>query len=683
MVARVGAHLKLAARRQLAAENAALIRLHEVSTRLATEDAMPTLLQSVVDAAVAVADAGMGILQLAEPSTQTLRVTAQCGFGPEFLDRLTGFDNVMPQRNERLIVEDVMHSPLFVGTPLAPMLQAAGVRAIQSTPILARDGRVLGAVSTCWTQPHRPDEGVLRIVDLLAREAADLIEHHEREHALREIRTTLQSFYDSSPFMMGVVELDGDTPIGLYVNAAAALFFGTDADGPSRRIGASPATHELWMAQYRQSERDGRPVHFEYEHPGRSGGRWLSATVAHLGAGRSARPRFSFVIEEITERKRTERALLDADRRKDEFLAMLGHELRNPLLPIVTALKVIRWRGDDRFRKEHETIEQQVRHVVRLVDDLLDVARIARGSITLAKRVLTLQDVVAQAVKMVMPLLDERRHQLDVRVPPLPLEADEARLAQIVANLLTNAAKYTPRGGRIAVRAWRENGYVVLEVRDNGIGIEAQALPRVFDLFSQARQGAAPEGAGLGLGLAIVRNLVELHGGTVRAASDGEGLGSAFTVRFPECDGDTSEAAGEQQAVLVATRWPQRILVIDDNHAACDGIAELLRAVGHEVRTAPDGVSGLAAAVDMRPDIAILDIGLPLMDGYELAQRLRAELGAGAPRLIALTGYGREPDRRRAAEAGFEMHLTKPLLDDLIEVIEVWGSAASADRLGD
>ena len=685
VVARVGAHLKLAARRGLAAENAALLRLHEVGMRPVTRDTMPGLLQAVVEAAVAVADAGMGLLQIIDPATQTLRVAAQTGFGSEFLDRLAGLAQMLPPRRERLIIEDLPASSLFAGTPVATMLQSAGVRASQCTPIYARDGRLLGTISTCWNRPHRPDDGVLRVVDLLAREAADLIDHHEREFALQEIRTTLQSFYDSSPFMMGVVELDGDTPTGVYANAAMARFFAgdnTDADRDAfPRTGATPATRALWLAQCRDSRRDDRPVRFEYEHPEQGGGRWLNVTVAYLGDGRDGRPRFSFVIEDVSERKRQEQALLDADRRKDEFLAMLAHELRNPLLPIVSALELIRRRGDDRFGKEHETIEQQVRHVVRLVDDLLDVARIARGDLVLNRQPLPLRDAVAQAVRMVVPLLEQRGHSLDVQVPPLNLVADEARLTQIVANLLTNAAKYTPRGGRIAVRAWHDRVQIVLEVSDNGIGITREALPRVFDAFAQKRRDAAPEGAGLGLGLSIVRKLVELHGGSAQVHSDGAGRGSVFRVCVPMIDAAAVPPMEAVPAAPVATSRPQRILVVDDNEAAREGIAELLRAVGHDVTTAPDGAAGIAAAIQCRPDIAILDIGLPQMDGYEVARRLRALPGPVKPRLIALSGYGREPDQQRGIEAGFALYLTKPLLDRLIETIEQWGrEAASRDR---
>jgi signal transduction histidine kinase/DNA-binding response OmpR family regulator len=678
VVARVGAHLKFAARRGLAAANAALLRLHEVGMRPASRDTMPDLLQAVVEAAVATADAGMGLLQIIEPSTQAPQVAAQYGFGAEARASLDGLAQALPPGRERLIVEDVsVGAP--AGAQAAELLRAAGVHAAQSTPILARDGRLLGTIATCWTRPHRPDDGVLRIVDLLAREAADLIDHHEREQALQEIRATLQSFYDSSPFMMGVAELDGDTPVGIYANAAMARFFaaGGATDGAFPRTGATPKTRALWLARYRESLREERPVRFEYEHPEPGGGLWLSATVAQLGAGRAGRPRFSFVIEDVSERKRQEHALRDADRRKDEFLAMLAHELRNPLLPIVTALELIRRRGNGRFGAEYATIEQQVRHVVHLVDDLLDVARIARGGLALNRQPLSLRDAVDQAVRMVAPLLQQRGHVLDVQVPPLTLRADAARLAQIVANLLTNAAKYTPHGGRIAVQARDRDGQIVLDVRDNGIGIERDALSRVFDTFSPARRDAAPEGAGLGLGLSIVRKLVELHGGTVQAHSDGAGHGSVFRVRLPAGAGTAADPTEAVPALPLATARPQRILVVDDNDAAREGIAELLRAVGHEVTSAPDGAAGIAAALQLQPDIAILDIGLPQMDGYEVARRLRALPGAATPRLIALTGYGREPDLQRGHEAGFALYLTKPLLDRLIETIEAWGREAS------
>jgi CheY-like chemotaxis protein/anti-sigma regulatory factor (Ser/Thr protein kinase) len=300
--------------------------------------------------------------------------------------------------------------------------------------------------------------------------------------------------------------------------------------------------------------------------------------------------------------------------------------------------------------------------LVGLVDDLLDVSRITRGQIQVKKRLLRLQDVVAKGAEMAMPLVEQRRHHLDVRLPDseLRLNGDEGRLAQVIANLLTNAAKYTDPGGHITVEAHRQGNEIVLVVKDTGIGITPELLPHVFDVFTQERQAADRARGGLGIGLTIVRNLVELHGGTVQAESEGVGKGSVFTVRLPAA---TEEPAAIEFSSVVepVTRASRRVLVVDDNEDALDLLAEVLRSAGHVVMTAKDGPTALGAAKEFHPDIAILDIGLPVMDGYELAGRMRVELGKDVPRLIALTGYGQDSDRARAREAGFAEHLTKPV----------------------
>jgi signal transduction histidine kinase/ActR/RegA family two-component response regulator len=369
---------------------------------------------------------------------------------------------------------------------------------------------------------------------------------------------------------------------------------------------------------------------------------------------------------DVTGRKQTEKALREANQAKDEFLAMLGHELRNPLSPIVTALQILKLGGDGQhhqYQKTLDIVDRQVQHLIRLVDDLLDVARITRGRIKIEKKPVRLQDAVARGAEMAMPLIEQRSHHLDIQVPrsELRLMGDEDRLAQVIANLLTNSAKYTDAGGHIAVRARREADEMVIEVKDDGIGISPELLPRVFDMFTQQVQPKDRATGGLGIGLTIVRNLVELHGGTVAAASEGPGRGSAFTVRLPvgACEPAAVEHVAASAEPVAKTR--RRILVVDDNEDALDLLAEVLRGARHDVVTALDGPSALEAVKRFRPDVAVLDIGLPVMDGYELASRIRAELGEAAPELIALTGYGQESDRARTREAGFAEHLTKPV----------------------
>ena len=360
---------------------------------------------------------------------------------------------------------------------------------------------------------------------------------------------------------------------------------------------------------------------------------------------------------------------------KDEFLAMLGHELRNPLSPILTALELMKLRGDGRILREQEVMECQTRHLIRLVDDLLDVSRITRGKVELRKEAVEVRDVLAKATEIASPLLEQRRHHFDVQAPPrgTRLEADEARLAQVVANLLTNAAKYTEPGGHIALAARRDGEQVVIEVRDDGIGIAPTLLPRIFDLFVQGRQASDRADGGLGIGLSLVRNLVALHGGTVEARSAGAGKGSTFTVRLPALDGSRSVETPAPYPLVQRASGPvrRRVLVVDDNDDARLLLTAILERAGYEVCAAESGPDALLRVEQFMPDVAVLDVGLPAMDGYELGSRLRSLLGPRTPVLVALTGYGQEADRARSKSAGFAAHLVKPLdASELVEVIE-------------
>jgi signal transduction histidine kinase/ActR/RegA family two-component response regulator len=367
-----------------------------------------------------------------------------------------------------------------------------------------------------------------------------------------------------------------------------------------------------------------------------------------------------------------------SSRAKDEFLAMLGHELRNPLSPIVTALHLLRQRGSG-WGREHEIIARQVGHLVRLVDDLLDVSRVTRAKISLHPERLELCGVVARAVELTSPLLEERRHRLDLDVPAgLVVLADPARLAQVVGNLLANAARYTPSGGHVGVVARREAGGIVLEVSDDGQGIDRDLLPRVFDPFVQGPRGSDRAQGGLGIGLALVKSLVALHGGTVEARSEGPGRGATFRVTLP------AAAPLELAAPIVPLRPPTahaarrlRVLVVDDNTDAATLLADFLRRAGHEAEVASDGPTAVAAALARRPDVAVLDLGLPVMDGYEVATLLRRRLGAQAPAIIGVTGYGQERDRERSRAAGFLHHLVKPADPaELLAVLEAAGGGA-------
>jgi signal transduction histidine kinase len=387
------------------------------------------------------------------------------------------------------------------------------------------------------------------------------------------------------------------------------------------------------------------------------------------------------VAFEVTEAIRAKRMAEAANRAKDEFLAMLGHELRNPLAPIMSALEVMKLRGIDTLRKEHGIIERQARHLVGLVDDLLDVARVSEGKIELRREWVELAEVVALAVETAAPLLEERHDTLRIDVPHegLPFCVDRQRMSQVYANLLTNAAKYSDRSSTISMVGRREGGNVVLEVRDNGQGIPPDMLPLLFDMFYQHPQSLARSRGGLGLGLTIVRSLVELHGGSVSVASAGTGQGAIFTVRVPADAAAPSNSPAEPQRPASGAHARRRILVVDDNVDAAMTLCELLRAYGHAVETAFDAPSALEKLQEGWPDLAILDIGLPGMDGYELAARVRGMADGRRIRLVALTGYGQLDDQARALAAGFDRHMTKPInIEALRECVDTLPAAQAA-----
>jgi len=358
--------------------------------------------------------------------------------------------------------------------------------------------------------------------------------------------------------------------------------------------------------------------------------------------------------------------LARADHRKDEFLAMLGHELRNPLSPIVTAVGLARRRPEDGHlvSRSLEVIERQTRHMTRLVEDLLDVSRITRGTISLRRQTVSLTTVIEQALEQARPLIEERGHQLKLKLPstPMLLNADPDRLEQIFANLLSNAAKYTEIGGRISIDVRREDPNVVISVSDDGIGLALELRDRIFDLFVRSSDSGVSSPGGLGVGLTVVRRLTEMHGGSVEARSEGPRRGSEFVVRLPVLPGRPGQASlrsAEPDSPLPSPG--RRILVVDDNTDAADGLANFLRTLGHSVRTVYDGTSAIEEARRIRPEIVLLDIGMPGADGHEVARRLRGEVALTSSLLVALSGYCQESDRQRSREAGFDHHLAKPV----------------------
>nr|WP_315252735.1 ATP-binding protein [uncultured Duganella sp.] len=383
----------------------------------------------------------------------------------------------------------------------------------------------------------------------------------------------------------------------------------------------------------------------------------VCATLSRLQSDRA-------LAHAMAESERLNTDLNLSSRIKDEFLAMLGHELRNPLAPIVTALKLMKLRNPDSdTAHEQEIIQRQVDHLVRLVDDLLDVSRIASGKVELRRETVPLADVLNKAIEMASPLLEQKQHRLLVDVPTVRWRGDPARLAQVVSNLLSNAARYTPAGGHVTLATRIKGGTVQIQVTDDGNGISPQLLPHIFDLFVQGNRQLDRAKGGLGIGLALVRNLVQMHGGAVSAYSAGEGRGSTFTLTLPDSVVTEAELAVVQtnSAPLTEQGSGTPVLVVDDNQDAADSLAELLGALGYRVLVAYDPAQAIALAAGGMPEVAILDIGLPGMDGFELAGHLRKLPGGEALKLVALSGYGQENDKTRSRQAGFAAHLVKPI----------------------
>jgi len=435
---------------------------------------------------------------------------------------------------------------------------------------------------------------------------------------------------------------------------------------PAERVAAGWPEHELQMAR----------AHGRFEDEGwrlrKDGSRfWANVVITAVHDPSGTLRGFAKVTRDLTEKQRIE--TLEAEgQRITEFLAMLGHELRNPLAPIRNAVAVMGAKGtaDPTTAWARQVIERQVSYLSRLVDDLLDVGRITSGKIMLQREPLDLMAVVSRALESARPMHDQRHQVVDVDLGsgPLPVDGDAARLMQVVINLLTNAAKYTPEGGHVWVRLRREGDEAVLSVRDDGVGMSADLVPRVFDVFVQGDRSLDRAEGGLGIGLTLVERLLALHGGTIKAHSAGVGEGSEFVVRLPVVELAAAEPSSPLSTKVERTRSRRlRVLVVDDNQDSRESLAMLLGFWGHDVLSASEGTEALNVARQERPDVVLLDIGLPGIDGYEVARRLLAQADKRRPALVAMTGYGQAEDRKRAREAGFALHLVKPVEPDALQ----------------
>jgi PAS domain S-box-containing protein len=530
---------------ELAAQLADLHRLHDMSTRLSKTLDLNIVLDETLRTAAAIESTDLGLIFLCDPETGALRLACSVGFNSESLDLIQqiaavlGASGACASQQRRIIVEDAEIDPLY--TDFRDHARRAGFRSVHSTPLISRNGKLVGVLSTYFRSPRRPSDRAMNLVDLCARQAVEFIEN-------------------------------------------ARLY-------------------------------------------------------SELQAG---------------------------NRIKDEFLAVLAHELRNPLAPIRNSLHIMRLSGElsPNGVKIQEVMERQVDHLVRMVDDLLEVSRISRGKIELRKEPIELATALLSAVETSRPLIDEARHQLAISIPPQPLtlRADSVRLSQIIANLLNNAAKYTDPGGQIWLTAQPEGDAVAISVRDTGMGIPPDKLTQVFEMFSQIHPTGRRVHGGLGIGLTLVKRLTELHGGRVEARSAGLGKGSEFIIYMPlEKSPMETPAPASRPPVSHSALAGRKILVVDDNRDAADSLSLFLRFLKAQVQVAYDGASALDTIPSFAPDIVLLDVGMPVLDGFEVARRMR-QLPAGQNMvLIAITGWGQEEDRRRTADAGFDHHLVKPV----------------------
>jgi signal transduction histidine kinase/PAS domain-containing protein/ActR/RegA family two-component response regulator len=543
---------------QLYAELDAMTRLQRLGTLLPREIGLNVILDQIVGAAVAIADADFGTIQLFDPQRDELKIVAFRGFEKSWLEswervgRGEGACGRALERGERVVVEDVETNPIFVGRPSLELLRRVGVRACQSTPLISRTGRTLGIFSTHYRNPGVPEDRTLRLLDLLARQASDMVEGVQADEALR---------------------------------AANAQ-------------------------------------------------------------------------------------LVESDRRKNEFLASLSHELRNPLAPISNGLVILDLApaGSEQAERAKRIIARQVGQLSALVNDLLDITRITRNKIHLNKQRLDLNEAVRLALEDSRSCFEQARVQVEL-VPstvPVPILADPTRIAQIVGNLLSNSAKFTREGGNTRVSVTCEGQHAVLRVADDGIGMDAKTLERLFEPFMQAAQSLDRSQGGLGMGLAMVKGLVELHGGSVSARSGGPGRGAELTARFP-LDGAVVVQAALPEARLSQAR--RRVLVIEDNIDAANSLREVLEFSNHQVEVAHTGPEGIAKAESYRPEVILCDIGLPQMDGYQVARALRANREFDEVFLVALSGYALPEDRANAFAAGFDRHLSKPPSMEALEQI--------------
>jgi PAS domain S-box-containing protein len=579
----------------------------------------------------------------------------------------------LPLSDVFVVLDEGTRQP--VENPALRVLQSGVVVTLTSRTILLSRAGIEWPIDDS-AAPIRDEAGAIVGAVLVFRDVTD---RQSTELSRAHLAAIVESSQDAviSMSMQGII---------LSWNGGAEQLFGytsTEAMGRPTTIVIPPERLDEEREILARIARGERVEPFETVRVAKDGHRrHVSLTVSPMRDDAGEIIGASKIARDITDRKRAEEALREADNHKDRFIALLAHELRNPLAPLRSALQVMRLAQGDpgAVTTAREVMERQLGHMVRLIDDLLDISRIGQNKLELRRTRLLLADVVSSAVETARPVIDEAGHQLIVSLPaqPVHLDGDLTRLSQVLSNLLTNSAKYTDRGGRIQITAERRGGDAQICVSDNGIGIPTESLTSVFDMFSQVdRRSERPTG-GLGIGLALVKGLVEMHGGTVTAASGGLGRGTTVTVTLPvlaAAGALSPDTAPAPEATLPGSR--HRVLVVDDNHDGADSMAAMLQLMGNDVRTCYSGVLAATEVQAFRPGIVLMDIGMPELDGYEATRRIRAEPWGRDVVIIALTGWGQEKDRARSRDAGCDGHLVKPVevaeLDRLL--VELRGGA--------
>jgi PAS domain S-box-containing protein len=674
---------------RLRAELALVMRLHDLAQAFLRDGDLPRLLDAALSEALAVAGADRGCLQILHGSGGGLRLGAQRGLVRPFLEYVANLRAPLggsAVAAGRLLVDDVATSPALAGSADREALAVAQVRALHVTALRTPDGAVVGALSALHRDAPDPPPTALADLDRIAALCSTAIAHATQAAARRPppasdaelaarlaaLEELFRSTVENLPVSLLLCDREGrvlyvDPALGAMVRAQCGLAPETLVGKPGREIW--PAfVWDPFDASLRKAVATGQRQTYDLAFTVPSGEvnhrRW---SVLPLAGADGQVERVLGINHDVTSERRLVEELRDADRRKGEFIGVLSHELRNPLSAIRSSLYVLAHedRPDDALDRDRREaarglIDRQVHQLVHLVDDLLDVTRISQNKLQIQRQTVDLARLVDDAVGDHRARFDELGVSLSVRLPegPLPASVDPVRVAQVITNLLANAAKFTPAGGAAAVSLDARGAEVVLTVTDTGCGIEPTLMPRLFQAFVQAEGTLERAAGGLGLGLALVRGLVELHGGEVTVQSDGVEQGATFVVRLPLDAGGAADAAGAAEPAPPPRR--RRVLVIDDDRDVATGLKLALEIDGHEVQVAFDGARGLEAVRAFAPDFVLCDIGMPGMDGYEVARAIRACPELAGVFLVALTGYAQAVDRDKARRTGFDEHLAKP-----------------------